>query len=486
MSAEIRIDQLTRACGRSSPRRRADRPDGLRRAHPTRRTGPEGCPFCEGREERTPPELYAVRPGGGEAGGPGWLVRVVPNLYPALSPPGPDEAPARRATEPPEGAFAAAGDPLAASRRAGEADLFSARPAAGAHEVIIHSPRHVTALGRARRGAVRARGRGLARAHARPSRRRLRAADRQRGGRRRGLARALATRSSTRCPSCRRPSHASGSGSAPTASGPPGGDLLSDLLVEEVRRKERLVAIDDDAALICPWASRSPFELRVVPRRPAPRFEDDDCGAAMLRTALRALDGPLRRAAGAEPLGPHGPERGRGVPLARGRPAPPHRPRRLRALDRGRHQRLPARARRRGPARDARRVGWPPDRHAAQSATDSALHRRQLAGGDPARPFRRPARGRVPGRLRDDRGPAGRSRAPGAARMVPGTHLGRPRLGPGHGAGGVGRRPDRALRASSPTGSLRAASPPTSTAAPTSPTCSPRTTRAGASTSTTT
>ena len=54
-----------------------------------------------------------------------------------------------------------------------------------------------------------------------------------------------------------------------------GGGLLSDVLVEEVRRGERLVAIDDEAALICPWASRSPFELRVVPRRAAPRFEDD-------------------------------------------------------------------------------------------------------------------------------------------------------------------------------------------------------------------
>ena len=49
------------------------------------------------------------------------------------------------------------------------------------------------------------------------------------------------------------------------------------------------MAIDDDAALICPWASRSPFELRVVPRRPAPSFEADEAGAGMLRTAVRAL-----------------------------------------------------------------------------------------------------------------------------------------------------------------------------------------------------
>ena len=45
-----------------------------------------------------------------------------------------------------------------------------------------------------------------------------------------------------------------------------GGHLLDDVAAEEVRRRERLVAIDDEAMLICPWASRSPFELRVIPR----------------------------------------------------------------------------------------------------------------------------------------------------------------------------------------------------------------------------
>jgi UDPglucose--hexose-1-phosphate uridylyltransferase len=75
-----------------------------------------------------------------------------------------------------------------------------------------------------------------------------------------------------------------------------GGDLLADICSEEVRRRERLVAIDDEAMVICPWASRSPFELRVVPRAEAARFEDDTAGVAMIRTALRALaarfDGP--------------------------------------------------------------------------------------------------------------------------------------------------------------------------------------------------
>jgi UDPglucose--hexose-1-phosphate uridylyltransferase len=41
------------------------------------------CPFCAGREDRTPPETYRVPTSGSEPQG-GWLVRVVPNLYPAF------------------------------------------------------------------------------------------------------------------------------------------------------------------------------------------------------------------------------------------------------------------------------------------------------------------------------------------------------------------------------------------------------------------
>ena len=55
-------------------------------ANPRRliRTGMDGkpfrCPFCEGNEADTPPEVYRV--GGGEANKPGWQIRVVPNLFP--------------------------------------------------------------------------------------------------------------------------------------------------------------------------------------------------------------------------------------------------------------------------------------------------------------------------------------------------------------------------------------------------------------------
>ena len=39
-------------------------------------------PFAEGNESLTPPELYAVRPGGSAPDTPGWRVRVVPEPLP--------------------------------------------------------------------------------------------------------------------------------------------------------------------------------------------------------------------------------------------------------------------------------------------------------------------------------------------------------------------------------------------------------------------
>src|SRR6266542_658241 len=49
-----------------------------------------------------------------------------------------------------------------------------------------------------------------------------------------------------------------------------GGCLLCDLLQEELRRRERVVAVDDDAVLLEPYASRGPYELQIVPRKHEP------------------------------------------------------------------------------------------------------------------------------------------------------------------------------------------------------------------------
>jgi UDPglucose--hexose-1-phosphate uridylyltransferase len=199
---------------------------------------------------------------------------------------GTNAAPAAEA----ESGFSSSVDPLRASSRAREPDLFASQPAEGAHEVIIHAPEHVTSMAELSderfAGAVaawRARmqahaesasfvhlivnegpdaGASLAHSHAQ-----LYAM---------GFVPAEVARERERA----------GAYHERTM----GGHLLSDVAVEEVRRGERLVAIDDEALLVCPWASRSPFELRVIPRRPAGAFESDgEVGTAMLRQAIQVL-----------------------------------------------------------------------------------------------------------------------------------------------------------------------------------------------------
>jgi UDPglucose--hexose-1-phosphate uridylyltransferase len=69
-----------------------------------------------------------------------------------------------------------------------------------------------------------------------------------------------------------------------------GGNLLADLVQEEVRRRERIVAIDDDAVLMAPYGARVAHQLLLAPRRPRARFEEPGpTGAAMLGDALRRV-----------------------------------------------------------------------------------------------------------------------------------------------------------------------------------------------------
>ena len=283
---EIRLDQLTGLRTILAPAR-AERPLDFEIPEPEPAKS-EDCPFCEGREDRTPPETWADR-AEGKANGAGWRVRAVPNLYPALG--SPDDDGGEPASEGPQ-------DPLRASQRAGQPELFASGPAEGTHEVIIHSPEHHRSLGELDREQLataiagwRRRMRDLA-----PSASCLQLIVNEGPGSGASLEH----------------SHAQlyALGFVPAAiarererfrayyESSPGGQLLADVLTEEVRRRERLVAIDDDAALICPWASGSPFELRIVPRNPEARFEEDEgIGVGMVATALRAL----RERFGAEP-----------------------------------------------------------------------------------------------------------------------------------------------------------------------------------------
>ena len=54
------------------------------------------------------------------------------------------------------------------------------------------------------------------------------------------------------------------------------------------------MAVDAEAVLMCPFASRGPFHVQIVPRTPAARFEDDGpLGAALLHEALGRLAAEL-------------------------------------------------------------------------------------------------------------------------------------------------------------------------------------------------
>ncbi len=78
------------------------------------------CPFCPGRETQTPMETDAIRPVGSIANDAAWLVRTVPNKFPAL------------------------GTDIAIKKEAlGIYDLMSG---SGVHEVVIEHPDHAKAL----------------------------------------------------------------------------------------------------------------------------------------------------------------------------------------------------------------------------------------------------------------------------------------------------------------------------------------------------
>jgi UDPglucose--hexose-1-phosphate uridylyltransferase len=69
-----------------------------------------------------------------------------------------------------------------------------------------------------------------------------------------------------------------------------GGNLLADLVREEVRLDQRIVAIDDEVVVLAPYASGSPYQLLLAPRTPSMRFEDPGpLGAAALHDVLGRL-----------------------------------------------------------------------------------------------------------------------------------------------------------------------------------------------------
>jgi UDPglucose--hexose-1-phosphate uridylyltransferase len=82
---------------------------------------PEGeCPFCEGKENKTPPEIHSIRKPGTKSNSPGWEVRVVPSKRPFL-------------------------------RIEGNLDrrgkgIYDVMNGIGAHEIVVETPKHIANL----------------------------------------------------------------------------------------------------------------------------------------------------------------------------------------------------------------------------------------------------------------------------------------------------------------------------------------------------
>jgi UDPglucose--hexose-1-phosphate uridylyltransferase len=269
---EVRVDPLT-GLRTIVAGERAGRPGGELRTEPAAAIDPAADPFAEGNESRTPPELFALRDGGG-ADTPGWRVRVVPNLYPAL---GPGPAPARDA----------------------HPDLFHAQPASGAHEVIVNGPEPVSSLAELPLEQVRLATevwRARMRAHPDAAHLHLIVNERREAGASLPHTHAQLYALDFVPAAVARERERFGAYAARTM----GQNLLEDLVQEEVRRRERIVAIDDEAVLMAPYGARVPFQLLLAPRVPRARFEDEGAsGAALLHDALRRL---ARRLGASPPL----------------------------------------------------------------------------------------------------------------------------------------------------------------------------------------
>ncbi|HUY86009.1 MAG TPA: DUF4921 family protein [Acidimicrobiales bacterium] len=109
--SQLRLDPLTGRWVVITPAR-SERPSAFAtRSLAVQADTSKPCPFCPGNEEKTPPALETLGPGGD------WLVRVVPNRYPAF-----------------EG-----NAPMVVQHKG---PVFTETPASGTHEVLVLSPDH--------------------------------------------------------------------------------------------------------------------------------------------------------------------------------------------------------------------------------------------------------------------------------------------------------------------------------------------------------
>jgi UDPglucose--hexose-1-phosphate uridylyltransferase len=257
--SQLRLNPLT---GRwvTVAAERAGRPGDLISRQLRVESDPERpCPFCPGNEEATPPALETYGPSGD------WLVRVVPNLFPAFD----------------------GHEPL---RVQNLGPVFTQAEASGVHEVLVLSPEHDATW-----ADLDDKQAGLAMAAIR---------DRMEDHARRATVRytqAIVNTGREAGASLEHP-HAQLLG-IPFVPGEiaeeeagfrrfEGSCLLCTMLEAEVRAGHRLVAEDDRVVIVCPFWSGAPYEMLVVPRSHEVHLQD--AGPADVVAVGRAVRDALR------------------------------------------------------------------------------------------------------------------------------------------------------------------------------------------------
>lgn len=227
------------------------------------------CPFCEGEEHATPPELFALRENGSAPNGPGWKIRVAPNKFPALGAPG-DAAPAV------EG-------------------FYQRMDGIGHHEVFIETPCHTSALETLDAAHIAAIYHALAG--------RLKAIRRNKAilcaqyfknhGQEAGASLAHAHSQLIAMPVISRAlgEELAGAGKHLRETGE---CVFCSILRREQEGGGRLIAMRGRVAAVAPFASRFPYEALILPVAHHCRFEDSPEGliepfAALLKEILAAL-----------------------------------------------------------------------------------------------------------------------------------------------------------------------------------------------------
>jgi len=230
------------------------------------------CPFCAGHEAETPPAIATYAANGKRK----WLVRVVPNKYPAVT-----------------------ADESACAEQLPPGTANSA-PGFGRHEVIVESPRHIASLSELTDAEAEA-----AFAAYRDRLCQLKAEARYRYvqifknvGPAAGASLEHVHSQLVALPTVPEvvEQELASSGEFYQQHRK---SLLLDMLEREMAGGERIVAQTDRFIAFCPYASRFAYEVWIAPRRHQPRFEDTEPGdLGELSRLTRDLIDRIERAVG--------------------------------------------------------------------------------------------------------------------------------------------------------------------------------------------